>query len=296
MRSKLWTGAIALLAIGGFSSLGVGSEATFTKENLPEWLKRTDLEFHKDSQSPDLRFSLESIQPLFQTEDLANTLFVQGRASYKDDDWTTNLGLGYRYLFPDNSWILGVNGWWDRSYEYNHARWGLGAELIGPLVTGRANYYDAYTGWRTIEETVSTFTEEKALDGYDLELEAPAPYMPWMRVSATYYQWDAESIDDVVGFSAAVKMDLTDNAYLEGRYSTDTADTIFGASLRLRFGAPQGVEHTAFGTGIADVAFQPRDLRKHVLDKVERHHDIVVERRTVTIKGGFGAVRVYRGT
>lgn len=290
IKSVGCSAAVALMAV-----TSAAADGESWKSELPEWLKRTDIEFHKDSDS-ELRFSTETIQPLFQALDLSSTVFVQGRASYRDEDWTTNIGLGYRYLLPDASWLIGINGWWDRSHEYDHARWGIGGELMGSLVTGRVNYYDAYTDWRLVELTKTSIIEEKALDGFDLELELPAPYMPWMRLSGQYYRWIGEEKDDIVGFAGALKVDVTENTFLAGRFSTDNTETTFGLDVRLRLGAPQGVEYTAAGTGIASSAFTPRDLRKHVLDRVERHHDIVVERRTSLRTAPVGFIKVSRGT
>ena len=75
-------------------------------------------------------------------------------------------------------------------------------------------------------------------------------------------------------------------------------DEIVSASLRIRLGVPEHVEHTAVNNFRSERAFVPRTVAKHTLARVERHHTIVVERRTVNTATGAvnGAVIVGRGT
>lgn len=238
--------------------------------------------------------SIESVQPLFQSDDQTYTWFWQGRAAYGDDVWTTNLGSGLRYLAPSNMWMVGVNGWWDRSYEYNHERWGAGAELFGPHLTGRFNLYEAFSGTKTISVTPTKRLEERAMDGYDFDLEAPLPYMPWARLSTIYYNWDSEFGDDVDGLGLILRMDVTQRLRVDAKYSHDDLDDVVGVSARFSLGAYEGADYTAVDNFTTERAFLPRDLSKHTLDRVERHHDIVVEQRTVTTGGKSGGVVVKR--
>ena len=273
--------------------LVAGSQVSAEK---PGWLARSSGEFEVNSET-DPRFSVETVQPLIQSPDQTFTLFTQGRAAYRDDDWTTNAGLGLRYLAPSRMWMVGVNGWYDRTYDEDHERWGVGAEIFGPLLTGRANLYEATSGTKIISETATQRVEERAVDGYDMELEGPLPYLPWARLSVTYFEWDTEFIDDIDGFSLGLKMDLTGFARFEVAYQDDDADEIVRASLRIRLGVPEYVEHTATRRFLSDTAFVPRMLQKHTLARVERHHGIVVERRTVNKATGVvnGGVTVGRG-
>lgn len=263
----------------------------------PGWLARTSGEFEVNNET-DPRGSIETVQPLIQSHDKTYTLFVQGRAAYREEDWTTNAGLGFRYLSPSRMWMFGVNGWYDRSYDEDHERWGVGGELFGPLLTARANLYDATSGTKIVSETATQRVEERAVDGYDFELEGPIPYFPWARLGVTYFEWDTKWIDDIDGFSLNLKMDLTGHTRLQLGYLNDDVDEIVSASLRIRFGVPEQIEYTAARQFRADTAFVPRTVDKHTLDRVERHHGIVVERRTVNKATGAvnGGVTVGRGT
>lgn len=287
--------AFAARLVLAVSLVGLSGAALSQDAGVPDWLARTTGEFQIDDDN-DPRFSIETVQPLIQSDDKTYTLFWQGRAAFRDDDWTTNIGAGFRYLDPGKMWMFGVNGWYDRTYEEDHERWGIGAELFGPLLTGRANYYDAFSGTKIISTTATTRVEERAVDGYDFELEAPVPYLPWARLGVTYYKWDMTFTDDIDGFALNLKMDVNDWARVEVGYRDDDADEIFSASLRIRFGATESVESTAANTLVSQTAFIPRSVAKHTLDRVERNQGIVTERRTVGTTGTIGGVTIGRGT
>ena len=289
--------AIAARLVLAVSLVGLSGVAVSQEAGMADWLARTSGEFQIDDDN-DPRFSIETVQPVFQSDDKTYTVFWQGRAAFRDDDWTTNIGAGFRYLEPGQMWMFGVNGWYDRAYEQGHERWGVGAELFGPLLTGRANYYDAFSGTKIISTTATTRVEERAVDGFDFELEAPLPYLPWARLGATYYKWDTDFTDDIDGFALNLKMDMNDWARVEVGYRDDDADEIFSASLRIRFGVTESVESTAANNLVSQTAFVPRSVAKHTLDRVERYQGIVTERRTVsTATGGtIGGVSIGRGT
>ncbi|MEL0091406.1 MAG: inverse autotransporter beta domain-containing protein [Rhodospirillales bacterium] len=258
--------------------------------NLPEWLKRTDIDIGIQENLRE-SFTIETIQPLFMDD--VNTAFFQGRLTHDghEEDETINLGLGYRYLTPNKTWLLGVNGWYDHTFDLNHKRVGLGLEAIGEYLTFRSNYYDAVSGWKTVSLVDGVTTEEKALDGYDIELETPVPYLPWARLSGKAYKWEAINVDDVEGFTVALRMNPTGNTELTlGVTEDDTKNEVF-LNLTWYFGRPAGTEYTA-ANGISSQVAVKRDLTKHRLDKVRRHHNVVVERKT---SGGSG-LSVVRGT
>ena len=109
---------------------------------LLEWLRRTDFSVESMDRSKPT-WSVETVQPLYQTPStLRDTVFLQGRWGHRNADNTFNLGLGYRRLLDDKSWLLGVNGFYDLATKYNHQRFGLGAEAIGRYVTFRTNFYE----------------------------------------------------------------------------------------------------------------------------------------------------------
>lgn len=137
---------------------------------------------------------------------------------------------------------------------------------------------------------------KRAASGFDAELETPLPYLPWARLGVQHYRWDMTETDDIKGFKTALKMDLTRSLRAEAEYRHDNVETRVGLTLKLALGEPRGVEHTATDQLVATSAFQARDVSKHTLDRVERHHDIVVEKRNRRLVGLSGGVVIARGS
>ena len=289
MSNKAILSAATALAGMVLASFSLSSAAEETTEEIralllsPEqWLARTHGEFHYDSDTKNPRFSLESVQPLFLSQDLMHTIFAQGRISLEDGDWTGNIGVGYRYLMNDASLLFGVNAWYDRMWNPGHERIGLGAEFIGGYLDLRANWYNGISGWK-----VKDGMEERALDGYDFSLEGPVPYMPWMRLNVGYYHWDAlEGVKDVNGFRGELTMDVTQQLQLSGGVHADNKDTTAFVKLSLSLGGPTHRQFTMVDTGVTPEPFVKRDLRKMVLMPVKRQHRIVLQRRKKGQSGG----------
>ncbi len=244
----------------------------------PEWLSR--VEFEWDVQEDDKpEFSLLTVQPLYQTEDRQDTFFTQLRIAR---DWTlgtyrvtTNAGVGYRRLVADNQVLLGVNAFYDREWKYNHERLGVGAEARWAGLDLYANYYKALTGKRN----AGTDIFEEALDGFDVELTAQVPYLPWARVRGQYFVWDTEATnDDIKGYTGSIEMDLHQNLQVEFGYTDDDfSDGYMFAQFRFIPGNRQRPALLS-DRAVAEQAFDLRDMREHTLDKVRRVNKIVLER------------------
>lgn len=249
------------------------------------WLSRTDIsvDIQQDNKPS---WSIETIQPIYQSDELTHTWFFQGRIANSDDDQTVNLGTGYRHLLADHSWLLGGNVWYDTTIEESHYRYGLGLEALGRYVDLRTNWYDADSGVKTVNIDGGVSETEEALDGWDVALEAPVPYLPWARVSWKAYEWDRTTADNITGNTIGIRANVTDNIELAFGATDDNTDNAQAfLTLTWNFDRPQGAEWTATSTGSTRDAFVARDLTKHTLDKVRRHHDIVVEKKK---SGGAG--------
>ncbi len=267
------------------NAVSQAARSAVTKADVPGWLSRTDISVdiqnkHKPS------WAIETIQPLYQGEDLGHTLFVQGRLAHSDGDETLNLGVGYRFLLPDETWLLGVNTWYDTTNKQSHYRYGLGLEALGQYTDLRFNLYDAQSGEKIISTVGGVSNAEQALDGWDFGIEAPLPYLPWARISFSTFEWDRSTARNIKGNTLGVKMALTDNMEVEfGGTDDNTGNTQAFMTVSWFFERPHGTEWTAFGSGRSSTAFVARDLKRHTLDKVRRHHDIVIEKK---VSGGAG--------
>jgi len=255
-------------------------------DDTPDWLRRTDISVDLQNDTKPV-WSIESIQPLYQSADDTHTAFWQGRLAHGDGDETLNLGLGYRYLTAEESWLLGGNAWYDVTREHNHMRYGLGLEALGRYADFRFNLYEATSDIKVVHTEINSEITEEALDGWDLRAEFPVPYAPWARVSWTQFDWDRTDAENIAGNSVGLRVNLTGNLEVELGASDDNTRATEGyATLTWYWDRPRGVEHT-IGDGVSDRAFKARDLRKHTLDKVRRHHDVVVSRAR---SGGGGLI------
>jgi len=247
------------------------------ESDLPEWMRRTDISVDiQENDKPS--WSIETIQPIHQASDLSDTWFWQGRFAHDSgtEDETLNLGVGYRHLLDDHSWMFGANVFYDYTFEDQHERVGVGAEAFGRYTTLRANYYIPVD---SSPKTVADNTTEEVLQGWDFEVEAPVPYLPWMRVAFTAYEWDSDTTKDIEGGTLGLRAHPSDNLEIEVGGQNDTYGRKEGfLKLTWHFDRPDGVEYTALRDGISDSPFVARDLTRHTLDKVRRHHDGVVER------------------
>jgi len=112
-------------------------------------------------------------------------LFNQININRFDDRNTVNLGLGYRRLNADETWMTGFNVFYDHELSDNHKRNGAGFELVSSALELRANQYNGTTGY--IKD--KSGTDSKALDGNDMSLKVALPYLPGMKFGYTSTTW-----------------------------------------------------------------------------------------------------------
>ncbi len=142
-------------------------------------------------------------------EDNANAfLFNQIGINRYDKRTTLNLGIGYRMLNADQTWMGGVNAFYDQEFPNDHKRNGYGIELISSAVQLRANKYNSTTDFITDRSG----TNSKALDGSDASLKVAMPYMPGAFFEYTKYEWrGVEGATDSKGKKYALGGNLSDN-------------------------------------------------------------------------------------
>lgn len=245
----------------------------------PAWAKRFEFEYNlQEDYKPS--YTLLTVQPLYQDANKQNTVFLQASQlryelldKYRD---TTNVGLGYRHLFFDNSVLAGVNAFYDHEWTYNHARVSLGGELKFAMLDFNGNWYKGVSSDRTVDASTSTL--ERVLDGYDLELRSQVPFLPWLQIGARRYVWQSDVADDIKGWSYSARADITQNLTVEAGWSDDNYDSNQGFVkfvLRLaRTDRPVMLSNQI----VSDAAFEKRDMRTYTLDKVRRENRIMVER------------------
>jgi len=203
-----------------------------------------------------------------------------------DGRTTLNLGLGYRILNADQTWMSGINAFYDHEFPDNHKRSSVGFELVSSAVQLRANKYNAITGF--IKD--KSGTNQSAVDGEDISLKVALPYLPGAFFDYTKYKWKGvEGAKDSKGQKYNLGGKLSDNLALNVTYNVhDDASikdkTRVELSYHWNFGQKQ-TRPTLFNT--ADTAYQLAKLTTQKYDLVERENRIIKQKKFSVVATGF---------
>ncbi|MES9870865.1 MAG: inverse autotransporter beta domain-containing protein [Sedimenticola sp.] len=161
------------------------SRATSLAEGqVDEWIPTFELSAQVTHEGKPV-FGMLGLVPL--VEDEHELLFTQGSIFHSDDRSTINLGLGYRWLVSDDKVLLGANAFYDHEFPYDHRRASIGLEARASVAELNMNFYEGLSGWRSGRDGLN----ERAMDGYDLEVGVDLPYMPSVRAYARHFEWNA---------------------------------------------------------------------------------------------------------
>lgn len=217
------------------------------------------------------------VAPLSDPKDVKNTFFTQGSVYHFDNRTTVNLGLGYRRLEWDNKLLLGVNGFYDHEFPYDHGRTSIGLEARTTVGEVNLNRYWGVTGWRDAKAGL----EERALGGYDAEVGVPLPYMPWAKVYARTFVWDAkDGLDDLKGtdLSLRAQLPILPGLAIEGghRAYNSYANEDF---LRFTYNVMDFNAKKPTQPFFAETAYQLSSMEDRRYEKVRRENLIVKQKR-----------------
>ena len=198
---------------------------------VPKWLERVELSAQMETDAKPTYY-FQTVQPLYQSADLAHTIFIEPRVSSQEGDQTYNLGAGYRYLVNENL-LLGANVFGDYQATHEHHRVGVGLEALTQTLEARANGYFATSKRREIQSTGSTTIYEKAVDGFDAELGAPVPYLPWLKIFASGYWYNYEKFKNKYGWKNRVEASISKAIKLEFyTFDDNKGDREYGTRIR----------------------------------------------------------------
>ena len=139
-------------------------------------------------------------------------LFNQINLNRYDDRTTLNLGLGYRRLNEDETWMTGINAFYDHEFPDDHKRNGVGFEVVSSVLESRVNIYNGTTGYINDKSG----TDSKALDGRDMGFTVALPYTPGMKFGMNAFAWKAiDGMKDKKGRKYTLGGNLSDNLSLE---------------------------------------------------------------------------------
>tara|TARA_R110002110_G_scaffold192614_31_gene400911 strand:- start:2320 stop:3363 length:1044 start_codon:yes stop_codon:yes gene_type:complete len=270
--------------VGAVVALGKGAVDFWLPQigdDLPEWLKHMEFEWGvNENNTPE--YSILGVFPLYESEDLQDTVFTQlSQRRYRylgvDRD-VTNAGLGYRRLFFDNQVLVGVNGFFDYGWKYNHQRVSAGAEAKWAGLDFSTNYYLRASN----RHSAGGSSSEEVLDGHDIRLAAQIPYLPWARIHGRRYWWSTNrSAEDIKGWEMGMEMDLHQNLQLEAGLVSDNFIEDGNNNegyIKLRFAMALNRPVAASSEWISENPWLMRDMSEYRLDKVQRENKIIVER------------------
>jgi adhesin/invasin len=212
-------------------------------------------------------------------------IFNQINLNRFDKRTTLNLGLGYRRLNADETWMTGVNAFYDHEFPNDHKRNGVGFELISSIFEARVNSYNGTTGY--IKD--KSGTNSKALDGRDMGFRVALPYLPGMMFGMNAVQWKGiDGMKDKKSRKFTLGGNLSDNVSISfERHDYKSAALKDNNSINLNYTWGFGVENTRPKLlEFASSAYELKKLGDQRYDLVKRENRIVKKKSgTLTVSG-----------
>jgi hypothetical protein len=225
-----------------------------------------------DLDGDDTRYSIFTVQPLYDNVAAGRSSFFQGSIIALDDNETLNLGLGQRWMLNDNKIIAGLNIFYDNEWDVGHERMSIGGELLTSVGDIRVNSYKALTNAKTNDDG----NEEKALDGMDMELAVPLPYLPSTRVHAKAFEWEGEDgARDLKGDTISLRTALPYGFELEAGttlYDNSAKQDADFVTLSFNIARFHNQQYVAQPTLVSDKAYQLTDVTERRFEKVRRQN------------------------
>jgi len=255
---------------------------------VPDWIKRTSIAVEAGTDSK-AKYFLETIQPLFATQDKENVLFTQARISGQDNRTIYNLGVGARRIFKD-AYLLGSNIFYDYQDLHQHHRAGVGLEAISDRgLEGRLNTYLKVSDIRQQNRLPLSQNFEKVANGFDWEIGGPVPYLNALKLyggGSWYnferfrdkYGWKMRAEYSPVKYSRVVFEIRDDNKRKNTGYRVECAMTLAFTSFH-----PKDILNDLKAS---KEAFPKINLKDKTLDRVVRDFDITVI-ETTKQRGGL---------
>ena len=213
-------------------------------------------------------------------------IFNQINLNSFDKRTTLNLGLGYRRLNADETWMAGVNAFYDHEFPNDHRRNGVGIEVISSVFETRVNTYNGTTGY--IKD--KSGTDSKVLDGRDMGFKVALPYLPGMMFGMNAVQWDGiDGMKDKKSRKYTLGGYLSDNVSVSyEHHDYKLAATKDTSSINLNYTWGFGVENTKPKLfELASSAYELKKLGDQRYDLVKRENRIVKKKSGVLTVSGY---------
>ena len=208
-----------------------------------------------------------------------NKILTQLSYSTFNDRETINTGLVYRMFSQDMTKLYGVNIFYDHEFNMGHARTGLGFELKSSVYDINVNLYEAMTERHHVDGA-----PEIAAGGYDAEIGALLPYLPWAKLYYKTYQWNNITENIRHGQTLSLYMEPTSRLSIEAGMQDDSTTNSHNAFLKLNYIVC--CNERKMGPSIFTVSNTAYTYGKinpnRMYEKVRRENNIV------TVRGGGG--------
>ncbi len=208
-----------------------------------------------------------------------NKILTQLSYSTFNDRETINTGLVYRMFNQDMTRLYGVNIFYDHEFNTGHARTGLGFELKSSVYDININLYESMT-----ERHHVNGAPEIAAGGYDAEIGALLPYMPWAKLYYKTYQWNNITENIKHGQTVSLYMEPTSRLSIEAGMQDDSTTNSHNAFLKLNY--VLCCNERKIGPSIFTVSNSAYTYGK--IDKNRMYEKVRRENNIVTVRGGGG--------
>ena len=233
----------------------------------------------KEGNKPEI--GILTFKPLNDTDDTL-TFFQGSFFTHDGDRETLNLGFGKRILSDDESFLFGLNAFYDHELDYDHQRASIGGEIKSSILELNTNHYFAIssevTGKNSVKETVA--------DGYDLEIGAHIPYMPNAKFYTKIFEYEIPEGSDFEGIEYSSRIGIPNSGM-----NIETGFIDYGNNshedqwfFKLTYNLSKMNADKSF---ISDEAFERVSMKDKKYDKVRRENLIVKSKAFAVKAGGF---------
>ena len=255
------------------------------EQSLTERFRNLEIDI-TDIDGDDTRFTVFTVQPLYDNPEAGRATFFQGSIVSMDGDETINLGFGQRWIFNEGKLIAGLNVFYDNEWDSGHERMSVGAEMLTSVGDFRVNNYSALSNTERVDGRLET-----ALDGMDYELAMPLPYLPSTRVHLKSFKWDGENGQtDFEGDRISLRSALPNGFEVEaGTTSFDNQGIEDSDFIRVSFNLARyhQQKYVAQPQLTSDQAYALTDVSDRRFEKVRRTNQIVKQvEATIGLQAG----------
>ncbi len=169
--------------------------------------------------------------------------------------------------------MTGMNLFFDYDLE-GHARTSLGLEAKASMLDFTANYYLGLTGTEAINGT-----NEKVLDGYELNLASQVPFMPWATVNYQNYDFKKDkAAENTAGNIVSLEMRLTPNIQFETSRNFISVSGIEDEdSYKIMYYNPPRNETSMQDGIVASNIFEKENMEDKLIESVRRRNNMTIE-------------------